>query len=117
MVNGKPGDHPYTDMVGHGLDWGEPEIAARLRKINAAVDLDVKNLLADLVAGFLYKPEGLPDDYSRQTLLGHLDTIERLCAGRPARRRMRKRTSWLKTKKKKKTKTKAKKMRTKRARR
>jgi len=114
MVNGKPGDHPYTDLVSHGFDLGEPEIAARLREIDAKVDLETGLLLMDLVAGFHFKPEGL-SDYDRQRLLGHLDTIERLWARRPGQRRKTKSKS--KTKKKKKAKTKKKKKRAKKARR
>jgi hypothetical protein len=81
MVNGKPGDHPYTDILAHGMDLGEPEIAARLRAVDKIADLGVREMLSDLVE-YLFPPTpGLPDDYVRERLLMHLDTIERLCSG------------------------------------
>ena len=80
MPNGKPGDHPYTDMVSHGFDLGEPEVAARLREVDEKAELEVKELLSDLVE-YLFPPSpGLPNDYVRERLLRHLTTIERLCA-------------------------------------
>jgi hypothetical protein len=66
MVNGKPGDHPYTDILAHGMDLGEPEIAARLRAVDKIADLGVQHLLSDLVE-YLFPPApGLPDDYVRE---------------------------------------------------
>lgn len=82
MANGRPGDHPYTDMVAHGFDLQEPEVAARLRAVDSMAELDVKELLSDLVE-YLFPGSGaLPDDYTRKRLLRHLDTIESLCAAR-----------------------------------
>jgi len=86
MANGRPGDHPYTDMVGHALDLGEPEIAARVRAIDASAGLDVRELLSDLIWGLWFGPAGLPDDYRRERLLKHLDTLEKLCAGTGGRK-------------------------------
>ena len=82
MPNGKPGDHPYTDMVGHGRDLGEPEIAAKLRAVDAMAALEVKEVLSDLVEYLFPRGGGLPLDYKRERLLKHLDAIEKLCAGR-----------------------------------
>jgi hypothetical protein len=79
MPNGRPGDHPYIDMVAHGLDLEEPELAERLRAVDKSADLGVRELLSDLVWGLWFGPAGLPDDYRRDRMLNHLDTIERLC--------------------------------------
>jgi hypothetical protein len=85
MVNGKPGDHPYTDMLGHGMDLGEPEIAARLREVDSIAELDVKHILSDLVEYLFPGRYGMPPDYQRERLLRHLAVIEKLCAGAGAK--------------------------------
>jgi hypothetical protein len=33
-MNDKQGDHPLTDIVGHGLDIFSPEIDAKVRHLN-----------------------------------------------------------------------------------
>ena len=81
MPNGRPGDHPYTDMVAHELDWGEPEIAARVRAIDKAASLEIRELLADLIEAFHFTPSGLRDDYNRERFNKHLATLEKICAG------------------------------------
>lgn len=34
MPNGKPGDHPITDICLHGKDYFSPEVADLIRKID-----------------------------------------------------------------------------------
>lgn len=82
MMNGKLGDHPYTDILVHNLDLGEPEIAARRRAVHSIADLEVQEMLSDLFE-YLFPGSlgGVPEDYQRERLLRHLDTIEALCAG------------------------------------
>ena len=82
MPNGRPGDHPYTDIVGHKLDLGEPEIAERVRALDAQAELDVREILSDLLGDLFLGPGGKPDDWRRERLLRHLATLERLCAGK-----------------------------------
>lgn len=81
MPNGKPGDSPYTDMVVHGLDCGEPQLADRLRKLDAVGDHGVRNLVSDLVYDAFCRNADGPNAYQRRKLDEYLTTIERLCAG------------------------------------
>jgi hypothetical protein len=52
MPNGKPGDHPYTDIIVHGADSFGTEITALVKEIHALPGFDayrneVQNLLAE----------------------------------------------------------------------
>ena len=49
MPNGKPGDHPYTDIVHHGRDVYSKRAAALVREIAALIDDKGQNQLADLL--------------------------------------------------------------------
>ena len=60
MPNGKPGDHPYTDIVIHGRDVYSPRAAALIREIAGLVDDKARRKLADML--FLeYNDFGTPD--------------------------------------------------------
>jgi hypothetical protein len=48
MPNGKIGDHPYTDIVIHNDDLGEPEIAARVHALHGQGGGRVERLVSDL---------------------------------------------------------------------
>lgn len=53
MPNGKPGDHPYTDIVVHGLDVYSPAVANLIREIDRlASEKERKELSAFLYAEF-----------------------------------------------------------------
>ena len=49
MANGKPGDHPYTDIVVHGLTVCDQETTQLVQEItrhgDGRVDVAVRNLL------------------------------------------------------------------------
>ena len=47
MPNGKTGDHPYTDIVIHGLDVYSPEADALVREIASLADDRTRHELAD----------------------------------------------------------------------
>ena len=60
MPNGKPGDHPYTDIVIHGRDVYSPRAASLVREIAGLVDDKSRRKLADML--FLeYNDFGAPD--------------------------------------------------------
>jgi len=49
MPNGKPGDHPYTDIVIHGRDIYSARAAALIREIAGLVDDKARRKLADML--------------------------------------------------------------------
>ena len=49
MANGKPGDHPFTDIVVHGRDVYSPNVARLVREISQLADEEVCGELADLL--------------------------------------------------------------------
>ena len=49
MPNGKPGDHPYTDIVIHGRNVYSPRAASLVREIAKLSDEKTKHKLADLL--------------------------------------------------------------------
>ena len=49
MPNGKPGDHPFTDIVVHGEDVYSPEAAKLVREIAKLADEKTRRALADLL--------------------------------------------------------------------
>jgi hypothetical protein len=49
MPNGKPGDHPYTDIVVHGRDIYSPTVSSLVREIAALADETTRRQLADLL--------------------------------------------------------------------
>jgi hypothetical protein len=49
MPNGKVGDHPYTDIVHHGLDTYSPRAAGLVREIATLSDERTRREVADLL--------------------------------------------------------------------
>lgn len=49
MPNGKPGDHPYTDIVVHRLAVYSPPADALVREIATLADERIRRELADLL--------------------------------------------------------------------
>jgi hypothetical protein len=49
MANGKPGDHPFTDIVIHGRDAYSPRAANLVREIARLSDDKGRRKLADLL--------------------------------------------------------------------
>ena len=78
MPNGKPGDHPYADIVVHRNDMGEPEIAGRVRALHDIGGPRIRHLISDLVVFMLPTESTGMNDYRRSSLLKHLETIEGL---------------------------------------
>ena len=49
MPNGTPGDHPFTDIVNHGLDVYSPDIARLVREIDQLAGDKDRRGLGDLL--------------------------------------------------------------------
>ena len=49
MPNGKPGDHPFTDIVNHGLDVYSSQVAKRVREIAKLASDQERRKLSDLL--------------------------------------------------------------------
>lgn len=49
MPNGSIGDHPYTDIVHHGLDIYSPYAASLVREIAVLTDERTRRELADML--------------------------------------------------------------------
>jgi hypothetical protein len=60
MPNGKPGDHPITDIVVHGRDVYSPKAASLVREIVKLADVKTRNDLADVLMRD-YNDYGNPD--------------------------------------------------------
>jgi hypothetical protein len=81
MPNGKPGDHPYTDIVIHGRDVYSPRAAALIREIAKLVDDRARRKLADML--FLEYNEFETPDVAKleRVLTGMRDDAKRAAAG------------------------------------
>jgi hypothetical protein len=75
MPNGKAGDHPYTDIVHHGLDTYSPHASVLVREIVALADERTRRELADLLIND-FNQYSNPDVRKLEELL--LDMRERL---------------------------------------
>jgi hypothetical protein len=60
VPNGKPGDHPFTDIVTHGHDVYSPRAANLVREIAKLCDDKTRQKLADLLL-FEYNDLSHPD--------------------------------------------------------
>lgn len=49
MPNGKPGDHPFTDIVVHGLDVYSPQVAKLVREISKLASDTARREISDLL--------------------------------------------------------------------
>ena len=80
MLNGKPGDHPLTDIVAHNIDVLGSETDDKIRRIHAASPSSLGDRLAAVllswprrnadIAGQVLNPEGLT--YVLDTLLAYV---------------------------------------------
>jgi len=68
MPNGKPGDHPYTDIVIHGRDVYSPHAANLVREIAKLSDDKARRKLADLLYSE-YNEFDRPDVRKLETVL------------------------------------------------
>jgi hypothetical protein len=68
VPNGKPGDHPYTDVVIHGRDVYSPRAANLIREIAKLSDDKARRGLADMLFAE-YNEFDHPDVRKLETLL------------------------------------------------
>lgn len=68
MPNGKPGDHPYTDIVTHGRDVYSSRAAGLVREIAKLSDDKARRKLADLLFSE-YNEFSRPDVNKLETVL------------------------------------------------
>ena len=71
-MNGKAGDHPLTDILGHGLEVFSPEVDALLREINEPVrrwDGQVIPFLLLVLQGYLQQLRENGKDTEADTVL------------------------------------------------
>jgi hypothetical protein len=73
MPNGKPGDHPYTDIVTHGHDVYSPGAANLVREIAKLSDEKTRRELADLLYSEYNESDG-PHVHKLQTALTEMAT-------------------------------------------
>ena len=67
-MNGKPGDHPFTDIVVHGRDLYSPRAADLVREISKLCDDKAQRELADLLFTE-YNEFGNPDVKKLEAIL------------------------------------------------
>jgi len=71
MPNGKPGDHPYTDVVTHGRDVYSHRVANLIREIAKLSDEKTRRELADLLYSEYNEFDG-PDVRKLETVLAEM---------------------------------------------
>ena len=70
MANGRPGDHPYTDIVVHGLEAISPEVTRLVKQICKFGDDRLNEIARSLV--WFMRPE-LADKSWQPLILGDLE--------------------------------------------
>jgi len=78
MPNGKPGDHPLTDIVNYKRDVYSPRAAALVREIDRLADEKTRAQLADLLSHD-YNEFANPDVNKLERIL--TDMCDRLVRG------------------------------------
>jgi hypothetical protein len=80
MPNGKPGDHPLTDIVMHRLTMFGGEIDEKVRKVDAVASNELRDVLATLV---YFWPWGERTPVDPHSLSAILDSLLRYAEKRP----------------------------------
>ena len=80
MANGRPGDHPLTDIVKHRLSMFGSEIDDKVRKLDGAISDELRDVLATLV---YFWPWGDRAPVDRHALSAILDSLQRYAEKRP----------------------------------
>jgi hypothetical protein len=79
MPNGKPGDHPLTDIVKHRLETFGAELDEKVRQIDAVASDDLRDVLATLVYFWPWEKSGLVSPHGLSAVL---DSLARYAAKR-----------------------------------
>ena len=80
MPNGKPGDHPLTDIVKHRLPMFGDEIDDKVRRLDGMASDELRNVLATVV---YFWPWGDKAPVDPHALSAILDSLERYAGKRP----------------------------------
>lgn len=80
MPNGKPGDHPLTDIVVHRTPMFGDEVDEKVRKLDAIASNELRDVLATLI---YFWPWGKRQPVDPQNLSTILDSLLRYAEKRP----------------------------------
>ncbi|MCW5691563.1 MAG: hypothetical protein KIT48_04295 [Pseudolabrys sp.] len=80
MPNGKPGDHPLTDIVKHRLPMFGDEIDDKVRRLDSMASDELRNVLATIV---YFWPWGDKAPVDPHALSAILDSLERYAGKQP----------------------------------
>lgn len=72
MPNGKPGDHPLTDIVKHRLPMFGDEVDEKVRRIDAIASNELRDVLATLVYFWPWGDQAPVDPDSLSAILDSL---------------------------------------------
>ena len=80
MPNGKPGDHPLTDIVKHRLPMFGDEIDDKVRRLDSMASDELRNVLATIV---YFWPWGDKAPVDPHALSAILDSLQRYVEKKP----------------------------------
>lgn len=80
MANGRPGDHPLTDIVNHRLPMFGSEIDDKVRKLDGIASNELRDVLATIV---YFWPWGDRAPVDPHALSAILDSLHRYAEKRP----------------------------------
>jgi hypothetical protein len=80
MANGRPGDHPLTDIVKHRLPMFGDEIDDHVRRLEGMVSNELRDVLATIV---YFWPWGEKAPVDPHALSAILDSLQRYAEKQP----------------------------------
>ena len=80
MPNGKPGDHPLTDIVKHRVPMFGDEIDDKVRRLDSIASDELRNVLATIV---YFWPWGDKAPVDPHALSAILDSLQRYVEKKP----------------------------------
>ena len=81
MPNGKPGDHPLTDIVIHRMTMFGDEIDDKVRRVDAIASKELRDVLATIL---YFWPWGERAPVDPHALSAILDSLLRYASRRPS---------------------------------
>ncbi|MCW5687397.1 MAG: hypothetical protein KIT76_02510 [Pseudolabrys sp.] len=80
MPNGKPGDHPLTDIVKHRLPMFGDEIDDKVRRLDSIASDELRNVLATIVYFWPWGDKAPADPHALSAIL---DSLQRYVEKKP----------------------------------